>query len=251
MLTAHEFGDLVRKLPEIRTATQEVAQLAQTNPDRVKAFFGTCTSWAPVYELDFQKQIAYLITLLGMHGPFIEAAKTANPCKALLNITEDGAELDQWYETHKTTLNKTHFLWLLMVLQRNVVSIMFHHQSLGGLVDEVRRGNDEAFFKAVMVDRSILSCPTFGNRLAQAEFCGDKSFFIRVRRAIKGPSQKHMATIGDIRYGIVVLREAGFDSFTDDQLISFFVNNRLYPNHYNAAKNLRKHIQVAKKFSRT
>ena len=60
-----------------------------------------------------------------------------------------------------------------------------------------------------------------------------------------------MEAIGDLRYVIVLFRDAGFDKFTDNQLIAFFVGNWLYPKHPSAAKNLRKHIQAARKFATT
>ena len=60
-----------------------------------------------------------------------------------------------------------------------------------------------------------------------------------------------MAAIGDLRYAIVMLRDAGFDKYTGDELIALFVNNGLYPKSLNAAKNLRKHIHNSNKFTTT
>ena len=60
-----------------------------------------------------------------------------------------------------------------------------------------------------------------------------------------------MAAIGDLRYAIVMLKDAGFNKYTDDELISLFVNTGLYPKSFNAAKNLRKHIHNANKFTTT
>lgn len=128
---------------------------------------------------------------------------------------------------------------------------MLFHQSLGALEEQARNGSDEALFKAVSVDRSIITCPTFANRLSYAELTNDKAFFIHLKKALKGPSKKNMAAIGDLRYAIVLLHEVGFDKFTDDELIQLFVSNSLYPNRPSAAKNLRKHIQAARKFATT
>ena len=250
-ISPDQFKQIARKLPEIRSQTREIQELARAKPEMVKEFFGDDFAWSEIYELPYEEQIAMLLTLLDIHKPFIEASKAAQPYEATIKLSEDGGELDRLFMENEENIDKQYLLWMVVVLQRNVLSIMLHHQSLGALVEEVRKGNDEAFFKAVSIDRSILSCTTFANRLARAELFGDKTFFIHLRKALKGPSAKHMATIGDVRYGIVLLREAGFDSFTDDQLIQFFVANRLYPNTYNAAKNLRKHIQVAKRFART
>ncbi len=250
-LTTEQFSEIAKMLPEIRSYKHELSELAKNKPERVKAVFGKCSSWSGIYERSFIEQLAYLFILLGLHERIIEINKSSSPPQAIIDITKDGAELDQWYEKNKATITKTHLLWLAVVLQRNVLSIMLFHQSLGALVDQVRSGSDESFFKAVSVDRSILSCPTFADRLSRAELENDKPFFIHLRKSLKGPSLKNMAAIGDLRYAIVLLREAGFDKYTDDQLISLFVNAGLYPKHPSAAKNIRKHIQAARKFATT
>jgi len=250
-LTPEQFSEIAKMLPEIRSYKHELADLAKNNPERVKAVFGDCTSWSSIYELSFVEQLAYLFILLGLHEQVIEVNKSSSPSQAFIEMIKDGAELDQWYEANKATINKTHLLWLAVVLQRNILSIMLFHQSLGALVDLVKKGSDEAYFKAVSVDRSILSCPTFADRLSRAELENDKPFFIHLRKSLKGPSLKNMAAIGDLRYAIVLLREAGFDKYTDDELISLFVNAGLYPRHPSAAKNIRKHIQAARKFATT
>ena len=250
-LSPEQFSEIVGKLPEIRSQRMELQELARAKPQKVQEIFGGDLTWANIYELSYNQQIASLLVLLNIHTYFIDAAESHDYLGSVLRISKESGELDQWYEANEATINKKHLLWMAMVLQRNVLSIMLYHQSLGSLVEDVRTGIDESFFKAVSIDRTILSCPTFANRLSQAEFLGDKQFFIRLRKALKGPSLKHMQTICDVRYGIVLLREAGFDTFTDDQLIQFFISNGLYPNSYNASKNLRKHIYEAKKFART
>lgn len=250
-LTPEQFSDLAKKLPEIRSKKNELAELLKSKPQRVKEVLGEYYSWSEIYELSFVEQLAYLFVLLGMQKPIHEIAASTAPQQALIEASENGGKLDQWYELNKDNVEKKHLLWLVIVLQRNILSIMLFHQSIGALVEQVRQGSTEAFFKAVSVDRSILSCPTFSDRLSLAELKNDKDFFIHLRKALKGPSQKHMVAIGDLRYAIVMLRESGFHTFTDDELIALFVTNRLYPKSFNAAKNLRKHIQAANKITTT
>jgi hypothetical protein len=250
-LTSAQFSDLVKRLPEVRSLRQDLAELVKSKPERIKEILGESSTWSSIYELSFVKQLAYLFILLGMHEQIIEAGMSLNPTQAFLQMSADGGELDQWFDKNEANIDLKHLLWLSLILQRNILSIMLFHQSLGALVNEVRSGNDEALFKAVSVDRSILSCPTFADRLSRAELINDKQFFIHLRKALKGPSKKNMAAIGDLRYAIVMLRELGFEKFTDNELIDFFVKNRLYPNHPSAAKNLRKHIQAARKYTTT
>ena len=250
-LTPNQFSDIAKKLPEVRSQKNELAELIKSKPQKVKEVLGEYYSWSGIYELSFVEQLAYLFVLLDMQKQILDISKTTAPQQAIIEASEEGERLDQWYELNKDNIDKKHLLWLVIVLQRNILSIMLFHQSIGALVEQVRQGNMEAFFKAVSVDRSILSCPTFADRLSLAELKNDKEFFIHLRKAFKGPSQKHMAAIGDLRYAIVMLRESGFHTSTDDELIALFVNNGLYPKSFNAAKNLRKHIQAANKFATT
>ena len=123
--------------------------------------------------------------MLGLQKPIHEIAKSTAPQQALIEASENGGKLDQWYEVNKENIEVKHLIWLVIVLQRNILSIMLFHQSLGALVEQVKRGSSEAFFKAVSVDRSILTCPTFADRLSLAELKNDKQFFIHLRKALK------------------------------------------------------------------
>ena len=250
-LTPEQFSDIAKNLPEIRSQKKEITEFLKSKPDRVKEILGEYYSWAQIYELTLVQQLCYLFTLLGMSKEIVDISQSSAPLDALIEATEEGGKFDQSFDLNEPNIDKKHLIWLVVVLQRNILSIMLFHQSLGALVEQVRLGSKEALFKAVSIDRSILSCPTFADRLSSAELMNDKDFFIHLRKALKGPSQKHMSAIGDLRYAIVLLREAGFDKFTDDELIQLFVDNGLYPKSFSAAKNLRKHIQAARKFSTT
>lgn len=160
---------------------------------------------------------------------------------------EEGGPFDVWYESVKDRMEWKYLIWLCVVLQRNILSIMLYHQSLGGLVEAVRNGDDSAFFKAVRIDKTVLLAPTCADRLSRAELINDKVFLGHLRSAMKGPTQKHMVAIQDLRYSIVALRECGFDRFNDKDLEQLFIRTQLYPNSAGALKALRKHLNLARK----
>ncbi|MCB4810884.1 hypothetical protein LG204_06105 [Methylovorus menthalis] len=250
-LSPHQFSSVVKTLPEIRSQMKKLGEVMLSKPEKVKEILGEYYSWAFIYELPFVEQLAYLSVLLGFQESLVEASKAKDITQATIDLAADGGVLDRWYEANEEKIEKKHLIWLSFVMQRNILSIMLFHRSLGALVHEVRTGSDDAFFKAVSIDRTILLCPTFSDRLSYAELTNDKTFFLHLRKALKGPSKKNMEAIGDLRYAIVLLRDMGFNKFTDDELIGLFVGNGLYPKSYNAAKNLRKHIHTARKFSTT
>lgn len=247
-LTPDQFQRLVKMLPELREQPEELTEALRSNPDRLKELLGPSDhAWASIYELPFFEQLALLFIIVGMHEPLIAAWHSDDPIERYSHWVEEDSELDVWYEANKETIDSKHLLWMAMVFQRNILAIMLFHCSMGHLVERAREGDDDAFFHAVEVDRSVLGCPTFADRLARAEAAGEKHFFLRLRKALKGPSKKHMVAIQDLRYSIVALRSMGFDRFTDEDLIALFIRTRLYPNSAGALKNLRKHVQAARK----
>ena len=139
---------------------------------------------------------------------------------------------------------------LAFSLQRSVLSIMLFQRSISGLVQEVREHDDlDALFNAVRVDRTVMSCSTIADKIARAEIRGDKRFFLRLRNALKGPTQKHWAAYCDLRYSLVILRELGFDGLSDTQLENLLVHQlKVYPNTPSARKNLRAQYIQSKKF---
>lgn len=254
-LTIEQFRNLVGQLPEVRSQMRELPRLISQKKEKLKELLGVNYHWASIYEQPFIRQIAYLFVLLGLGDLLAETANSDDPQEQALQWSSVSSELDQWYEANEDTVDKKHLVWLSIVMQRNILSIMLYHCSLGALVEKVRQGGpdaNEALFKAIRVDRSILSCPTIADRLAFAELTNDRDFFIHLRSALKGPSRKHMEALKDLRYAIAVLREMGFDSLSDAQLEDLFVNRlKLYPKHPSARKNLRKHMYEAKRVSTT
>ena len=129
---------------------------------------------------------------------------------------------------------------------------MLFHRTLDKMVADVRAGNDASLFQAVRIDRSIVACLTFADRIAKAELENDKKFFLHLRSSLKGPSKKHWEAYKDLRYALYVLRESGFNQMSDAQLEDLLVHKlKLYPNVPSARKNLRKQFTESKKFSTT
>lgn len=251
-LSHNQFARLVSTLPDIRGQMHELPKLVRDNQTRVTDWFGESGySWGTIYERPFLEQMAVLFILLGLHIPLHDAAESDDPQEAVLHWTDDNGPLDHWYDANEDKIEKKYLLWLVIVLQRNILAIMLYHKSMGALVEEVRHGSDRALFDAVRIDRSVLLAAPCADRLSRAELLNDKDFLRHLRSAIKGPTQKHMAAIQDLRYSIVALRECGFDRFSDQDLERLFIGTRLYPGSAGALKNIRKHIQLARKITTT
>ncbi len=251
-LTHDQFAKLVSRLPELRGQMSELPELMRQKEDRLDELLGSEDySWGEIYEMPFLEQMAWLFVLLGLNVPLHEAAQSEDPQEAVTRWGETNSPLDAWYETREKEIEWKHLVWLTVVLQRNILSIMLYGRSLGALIELVRQGHDEFLFKAVRIDRTVLLASPCADRLSKAELTNDKEFFRHLCSAMKGLSKKHMIAIQDLRYSIVALRECGFDRFSDEDLERLFIRTRLYPNSAGALKNLRKHIHESRKIKTT
>lgn len=247
-LTLPEFQRVVGMLGDVRAQMKDLPEIIRSAPrEKIAEVLDEGFYWANVYELPLAHLIALLFYALGRVKVLNDAVASENPQAALIAWSEND-ELEDWDGGEGGQFQKKHIVGLLVALQRNVLSIMLYHKSLAELVEEVREGSDEAFFRAVRVDRSIMACPTFADRIAKAELESDREFFLHLRSALKGPSRKHWEAYKDLRYSLYVLRELGFDQMSDSELEDLLVHKlKLYPNVPSARKNLRKQFTESKK----
>jgi hypothetical protein len=250
-LTAEQFKIMVSKLPEVRSQRHELTDLMKSrSKEKLDELLGNNFCWAIVYELPFIEHIAWLLAALDK-VEFVKAAVlAADPQQAVLdNFDVDDGD---WQGGVGGYFTKADLIGLVASLQRTILSIMIYQRSLSGLVEEVRQGNEDSLFDAVRLDRSIVACPTIAARISRAELLGEKRFFLRLRKALKGPSQKHWEAYQDLRYALYTLRELGFDKLSDEQLENLLVHQlKVYPNTFNAKRNLRKQYSESKKISTT
>lgn len=247
-VTPTQFRHLIDSLPELRKQRGELSSIYRNNPKRLKELLGNGPhNWAWLYEFPFVEQISILLLLVGWAKSINDAAAMEDPQAYVIELMKDDSELDALFEANPAEEKNKYLIWLGTALQRNILSIMLFHCSLGHQVVRARNGDDESLFHAVEVDRAAVACQTISDRIARAELSNDKAFFGHLRKALKGPSKKHMEAIQDLRYSIVALRSMGFDRFSDKDLEALFIRTRLYPNSAGALKNLRKHIQLARK----
>lgn len=251
-LSLAQFQRLVGKLPEIRGQMDELPVLMRNAcKERIAEILGKNFHWAVVYELPFISMIALVFMALGRLAKVEEIANAADPQEAALEWMEDEGD-DNWSGGDGGLFKEQDVVGLVVAMQRNILSIMLYHRTLCALVQEVRDGADESLFLAVRVDRSIVACPTFADRIARAELEDDRLFFQHLRSALKGPSKKHWEAYRDLRYALHMLRELGFDKMSDAQLEELLVHKlKVYPNVPSARKNLRKQFTESKKIATT
>ena len=245
-LTAEQFKGLIDVLPELRKQGSDFrTAVAQVPKAKLDQLLVENYSWGEIYELSFIEHLALVAYALNMGDYLKRVAQMPDPQQQVLDdmwrddtIDEEGIKFDE-----QTIIG------MVFSLQRTILSVMLFQRTLSGLLQEVREHDSyDALFKAVRVDRAVLSAPTVADRIARAEIRRDETFFRHLRSALKGPQKKHWEAYQDLRYALFALRELGFDRLSDAQLERLMVHTlRVYPANPAARKNLRAQYQQSRK----
>ncbi|KQW37771.1 hypothetical protein [Rhizobacter sp. Root404] len=245
-LTAEQFKGLIEVLPELRKqGTDFRAAVAAVPKAKLDELLIEDYSWGAIYELSFVEHLALVAYALNMGDYIKRVAQLPDPQQQIL----DDMWRDDMIDEEGIKLDKQTIIGLVFSIQRTILSIMLFQQTLSGLLQEVReRDSHDALFKAVRVDRSVVSAPTVADRIAKAEIRRDETFFRHLRSALKGPQKKHWEAYQDLRYALFALRELGFDRLSDVQLERLMVDTlRVYPSTPSARKNLRAQYQQSRR----
>lgn len=247
-LTADQFRQLVETLPEIRSQRVELSAALAASKEKLDQILVGGYNWGEIYEYSFVEHVSIAVVAFSFSATLSAAVASDDPTQHLLDRLEPPDD-----PVAHPAFEQQDLLGLAYSLQRTILSIMLFQRSLSGLVEDVREhGNLDSMFNAIRVDRAVMSCTTFADKIARAELRQDKLFFLRLRNALKGPSQKHWAAYCDLRYSLFVLRELGFDSMSDAQLEKLLVHTlKVYPDTPAARKNLRAQYQRSKKLPTT
>ena len=192
-------ANLEQEVKDLRTAFSD-------NHDKVSEICTPGCYWSGLYELPFLTHLALAVKILGIEQNFTVAAQSHDPQQALLDRIDD--DLPDWTGGPDSQYEPKHLLGAVISLTYSLESLVVHSKYLNELVDDVRKGNDSALFKAAQIDRSIVSCPTFADRIARAEFELDELFFDKLSKAIKTKPKKPKEEFRELRFTLQALEEA-------------------------------------------
>ena len=246
-LSTPQFQAVVRKLPEVKEQREEMVRFLEEMPEeKFDDLMGHGYNWGAIYEYSFIQHTAIAIIAFGRQDLLKTAVESPDPQQFVLDSM---GQDDDPPEEPAPGWEKQFLIALVYSLQRTILSVLLYQRSLSALVREVRENNNiDALFDAVRVDRAIISCPTIAEKIAKAQLRNNKAFFLRLRNALKGPTQKHWESYCELRYSLAALRELGFDKLSDEQLYQLLVKDlKVYPDTPSARKNLRTQYQLSRK----
>lgn len=245
-LTAEQFRAFVDQLPLFQDMAVELDKLMQETPsEKWKALFTNDYSWVWVYELPLTVHVAITLYAMNLSAWVTEVATAPDPQQRILDDFAKETSSD-----FHPDIEVQHGIGLVVSMVRTMQSVSLFGRSLSALIQDVREENDlDSLFKAIKVDRSIVSCPTAADCIAKAELRNDKAFFRRLSNAFKGPSQKEWAGLAGMKLSFHVLREFEQNDLSDDELEQLMVHTLdVYKDVPGARKNLRMHYQNFRKF---
>jgi hypothetical protein len=243
-----EYGKFtLEQLKELKNLLNQSQQLAPTleqviqesDPKKLERILGDNFSWFHYYELSFIEHMAMGALILNWQSHLKEIAKAKDPQQAFFDFFYSIKDDENWEGGFNGLFEMNDLLGLVISIFRTMKSLMVHQKSLSTLIQEVRNGSDTSLFNAVRLDRTVLACPSVVHRVSVAELKGDNDFFIHLRNAVKGPSQKHMVALDPLRYMMAAVVESGGDHLSSEAVEELFVDQlQLYAKQPTAQKNL-------------
>jgi hypothetical protein len=128
----------------------------------------------------------------------------------IIRESENEAVEIEWAGGHGGIYTEADLLGTTHAFQNSWRSMSIYGHFLNDIVKKVRNGEDEdddAFFNALRIDRTILTCPTFAARLARAEYFGEKDFMRRLHRAVKEKPHDALLVHQDLRSMLQVFED--------------------------------------------
>ncbi len=207
--------------------------------------------WSTVYEHSFIEHIAMLVSCIGYSEDLSKIARSDNPQLALLESTSNlKANNEDWNGGDGGSFEKKHLLGLVFSTIKNIESIYINGLPLNTLLKQAKNGNDLAYFKAIKVDKTIISTPSFSDRLAIATLNNETDFFNKLGNAIKYKPENRSKDHDDLRIALFMLHDCqGLDSLSLEGAYKLFcLDLKLYPSDgEDAARSLWQFIRRWKK----
>jgi hypothetical protein len=157
-LSAEQFRRVVGTLPEVRKGTKDLpALLKQASPRQINEALDAGIYWAAFYEMPFVEHVALGLYLLGLKDWIHEVASANDPQEEALRALHRDDINSSLRGPEGEELTLASVLSVLVSFQRSMLCMMLYKRSMSALVEEVRGGDDDAFFDAIRIDRSVLA----------------------------------------------------------------------------------------------
>ena len=197
--------ELYARFHQLNVEVDELSELVLEKKSKIIEIFDRVPSWSHWYELPWRRVLAVFLVLAGMDKAVIQASKTENPQKYLFDYFDKNP--DPINEDDLSDDEKALLMSLFMNILHQMQSLAIFSESLSDLVAKAKN-DDEALLDAVIVDRSVVSCPMIAKRIQYAQLIHDEPFLNKLAKAItrtrpRRPESEH----DDLRYMLEAVDE--------------------------------------------
>lgn len=225
-------------LPKTRKRWEDTLAYASAHRDKMEKKLPPEFFWSYLYELEVKEMFILNLAALGLLDRLVQAhRKGLNLNQYLMDESireaEDKSDEIEWSGGDGGQFSEADVIAISYASQASRQCVEIYGHYMNELVKQVRDKKDpldNAFFYAVSIDRTVLSCPTFAARLSRAEFFGEKQFLFRLRKAVKGKPHDALLQHRDLRFVLQLFHEMKtLSTFTLDETDLLFIKEfRLY-----------------------
>lgn len=202
----------------------ELERLASSNPEQAKNLVDYIRQ-KPLY-LEFSPiELIAASMVLAECGQLPDVwLLEPNPTESALRFFH-GGDWDHAFESTEPEKQQI-IISMMMAIASNLQSAQIFSKSIFELLCELDGGDDEALFKAVVVDRSALAIPSVQSRVQLAELMADEVFFDKLAKAIKRTRPARPTPVmDDVRAMLYVLSDVGVLALlTNSEITRLFVD---------------------------
>ena len=199
-------------LPKLRKLPDQTLRLAQSKREKMEALLPPDFTWAELYELSTKEMKILSMAIFGLLEPLAKAAHEGlNLNEFIVNEAIRSMESDEdegdYTGGHKGMFSVPDMLAVNYANMGMMQGLFYYGHYMNDLVAMAKNNNDDAFFKAVRIDQTVLACSPFSARLTRAKVFGEKNFMLRLRHAMKAKPNESLLMNQDLRFMLQLMHE--------------------------------------------
>ena len=246
-LLVEQLESTLSLLPMLEKARAELSIQLNESTEKAKPFLMPGLAWADLHEHPIAVQMAIYFEVTGLTEYMASVSKAEDPFSELMKL-DAHPDYQDWNGGTDQKYGPQHLLGVLLALLGSIESLVLYGYYISELLVQFREGgNDDALFKAIRVDPTIVGAKVVRHRLARAAATNETLFFAKLLAALKGKSGKQARYLSKFRFLMQVLAEQGQGELPTAEVRSLAIRLVTYADNPNAERNLDELIRTFRK----
>ena len=229
-LSSSNARNLLISLEKLKLEHEELINLVESNPEKLSSQLAPIPAWFSYFDHPLISFLYVFLQTLDIIETFEKLAGSEDPNTMIIQSMLAGIESP--LDPNTLSLEKkSKILSMLSALESNIDSYMQYGLSLNALLEKSSE-DDAHLFKAIRIDRTVISCTSIAVRITEAEMRGDSEFFKKLSKALtQTKPQRSSEELDFLRFFLAAFEESGtFASMSHEDLYSLLVEDlQLYP----------------------